>query len=256
MGVGDILDTTFRLYRQRFLTFLLIALAVYIPYAILMGLFETSGPAFTAGTGPSAAPKFNPVGFSLQMIGVAFFSLIMFPLCLAAMVQNISASYLGEKLSAGDSYARAMPRVLPLLGTQFMVGVVIMIGFLLFFVPGILFSLWFYVFIPVVLLEGVAGFRAMSRSRELMRGNLGKAFTLGFVVSLLGLIFGWALQSVAKFIPWPHPALATFSLSILPALWLPIQTAPSILLYYDLRIRKEAFDLQKLSETLNQPAAT
>jgi len=42
----------------------------------------------------------------------------------------------------------------------------------------------------------------------------------------------------------------------LPALWLPIQTAPSILLYYDLRIRKEAFDLQKLSETLNQPAAT
>jgi hypothetical protein len=255
MGIGDILDTTFRLYRQRFLTFLLIALAVYIPYAILMGLSESSGPAFTAGAGPSAGPQLNPLGFSLQMIGVAFFSLILFPLCLAAMVHNISASYLGETLSAGDCYARAMPRVLPLLGTQVIVGIVVMIGFLLFIVPGVIFSLWYYVVVPVVILEGAAGFRALGRSRELVRGNLGKAFVLGLVVFLLSAIFGGVLQGVAKFVPWPHPALATFALSILPALWLPIQTAPSILLYYDLRIRKEAFDLQQLSETLNQPAA-
>jgi hypothetical protein len=90
----------------------------------------------------------------------------------------------------------------------------------------------------------------------LVRGNLGKAFALGLTVFLLSLIFGWALNGAARFIPWPNRALATFFISISPALWLPIQTAPSILFYYDLRIRKEAFDLQKLSETLNQPAAT
>lgn len=42
---------------------------------------------------------------------------------------------------------------------------------------------------------------------------------------------------------------------LLQALVLPIQTAPTILLYYDLRIRKEAFDLQKLSEALGLPKA-
>ena len=39
MGIGDILDVTFRLYRQRFLTFLLIALVVYVPYALLLAAF-------------------------------------------------------------------------------------------------------------------------------------------------------------------------------------------------------------------------
>jgi hypothetical protein len=62
------------------------------------------------------------------------------------------------------------------------------------------------------------------------------------------------INVLLHFVPWPHPAMAMFVASILPALWLPIQTAPSILLYYDLRIRKEAFDLQQLSAMMNQPA--
>ena len=94
-----------------------------------------------------------------------------------------------------------MPRVLPLLGTQVLVGIVVMLGFLLFIVPGIIFSLWFYVVIPVVVLEGLAGSRAMGRSRELVRGNLDKAFLLGLAVFLLGAIFGWALSSVAQLVP-------------------------------------------------------
>ncbi len=40
------------------------------------------------------------------------------------------------------------------------------------------------------------------------------------------------------------------------AILLPIGTAPAILLYYDLRIRKEGFDLQMLSSAIEQPAAT
>ncbi len=40
MGIGDILDVTFRLYRQQFLTFLLIALTVYVPYALLVAVSQ------------------------------------------------------------------------------------------------------------------------------------------------------------------------------------------------------------------------
>ena len=38
MSIPDILDTTFRLYRDRFVTFLLIALVVYVPYSLLAAL--------------------------------------------------------------------------------------------------------------------------------------------------------------------------------------------------------------------------
>ena len=232
---------------------MLIALVVYLPYAILLSLLQGSGPV-VAETDPSMGPQVNGNAVGLRMIGVGLFTLILMPLCTAALIHNISATYLGERLSAGDSYARAMPRVLPLLWTQFLVGVVVMLGILMFVVPGIIFSLWFSVAIPVVILESMAGFRAMGRSRQLVRGNLDKALKLGLAVFFLSFIFGMVINALVRFVPWPHPALATFVVSILPALWLPIQTAPSILLYYDLRIRKEAFDLEQLSAMMNQPA--
>src|ERR1043165_8625181 len=37
MNIGDILDAAFRLYRQRFATFVTIVLVAYTPYALLMG---------------------------------------------------------------------------------------------------------------------------------------------------------------------------------------------------------------------------
>jgi magnesium-transporting ATPase (P-type) len=254
MGVGDILDTTFRLYRQRFLTFLLIALAVYLPYAILVSLLESATPAVVVQAGPAAQPQFSAQAFGLRMVAMGLFWIILIPLSTAALIQNISASYLGERLSAGDSYARAMPRLLPMLGTQILVTLAVAIGFCLFVVPGIIFSLWFFVAIPVVILETKGGFRAMGRSRQLMKGNLDKALKLALALFLLSFIFGMVMNLLLRFVPWPHPALATFVASILPVLWLPIQTAPGILLYYDLRIRKEAFDLEQLSAMLNQPA--
>lgn len=56
-------------------------------------------------------------------------------------------------------------------------------------------------------------------------------------------------------IPWPHPAFIEAASLILQAFILPIQTAAIILFYYDLRVRKEAFDLQRLAESVSQASA-
>ena len=50
--------------------------------------------------------------------------------------------------------------------------------------------------------------------------------------------------------------MRVFVQNLVNVLVLPIQTAPLILLYYDLRIRKEAFDLQMLSSAMEQPTTT
>ena len=129
MGIGDILDATFRLYRQRFLTFLLVGLVVYMPYALLAALFQASlglaeePSTMAAGAGLRQVPT-NPAGLWLLIIGTLVFLIVLFPLCTAAMVHNISASYLGESLTAGQSYSRAAPRLLSLLGTQILAGLV------------------------------------------------------------------------------------------------------------------------------------
>jgi hypothetical protein len=264
MGVGDILDATFRLYRQRFVAFLLIALVVYVPYGLLASVlqpFPTApqpvaaqrGAAHDARAPHAEFAQVSAVTFVPWIIMVFLFAVILLPLCSAALVQNISASYLGEDLSAGQSYARAAPRLFGLVGTQMLAGLAMMVGFVLCVVPGIYLSLWFLVVVPVVILEGRYGTTALRRSYELMKGNINKGFLLGLVLLILGFLVNIVLQRVAPLLP--HPVLGIFLTIICQALILPIQTAPWTLLYYDLRIRKEAFDLQMLSAALSEPAA-
>jgi hypothetical protein len=187
MSVSGILDTTFRLYRDRFVTFLLIALIVYVPFSLLTTFVlpaQTATASSAHGAGPSP-PQFNVVGSLLGFSGIFVFSVIFLPLCSAALTHNISAAYLGKDLSAGDSYKRAAPRLAGLIGTQILAGIIVLLGLILLIVPGIIFSLWFYVLVPVVVLEGIAGSGALGRSRELMRGNLGKAFLVGLLAGIL-----------------------------------------------------------------------
>ena len=264
MGIGDILDATFRLYKVCFVPFLVIALVAYLPYALYtlgVGLaYEPSGAEFdpfTQTTQVDYAPQgegamaYTLLGF----VGSAVFVVIVLPLVQAALIYNISGVILGERLSAGASFGRAAGRIIPLFGTQLLVGIVVMLGFLLLIVPGVIFGLWFLLIAPVVVLERMGGTRGMSRSRELMKGNLGKGFMLSLIVGLLGVIVTYGAGFVLAMLPLPHPAFFDVGVLLVQAVVLPIQTAPMILLYYELRVRKEAFDLQRLTESIESPQA-
>ncbi len=259
MGIGDILDATFRLYKTSFAPFLVIALVAYLPYALYtlgVGLMyeppamqmdpyaQTTEADYWAAGEQSATPTL------LFGIGNFVFLVIVLPLAQAALVYNISGVILGERVSAGTAFGRAAGRFLPLFFTQFLAGIVIGFGLLLLIVPGIIFSLWFMLVAPVVVLERTGGTRAMSRSRELMRGNLGKGFMLYLVVAVLGWVVGIGAAVVFDLLPLPHEVFVDVGILLAQALVLPIQTAPVILLYYELRVRKEAFDLQRLAESV------
>ena len=175
-------------------------------------------------------------------------------ICTAALVHNISSAYLGKELSAGESYQRALSRLAELIGTQLLVGIVVVLGLCLCVVPGVIFGLWFYVVVRIVVLEGVAGPAAMGRSRELTRGNLGKIFLVAFLVGLVATVINLTFIFVIGLIPLPFHLLTVFFQYLPQSLLLPVTIAPITLLYYDLRIRKEAFDLQMLSAAMEPPA--
>ena len=302
MGIGDILDAAFRLYRAHFGTYLTIALVVYVPYGALMGAFQTFVHANALQNLPRRKPTFQTVAVStvpqnlpqnemgvlsdrdlvLTAIGsnqplgptlwaqalvplfivavivgaiVGLMMMMILAICQGALLHNISAGYLGESLGAWESYTRAAPQLLRLIGANVRVSVRCMLGFICLIVPGVIFALWFMLVAPVVMLEKRAGSAALGRSRELMRGNLRKGFLLALVVMVLTIIISLGLGFVLSWISWPHPFLENFSTQIVQVLVLPIQTAPVILLYYDLRIRKEAFDIERLAAELATPGA-
>ena len=79
-----------------------------------------------------------------------------------------------------------------------------------------------------------------------------KVVLIFLVLFFLGIIFGGIFQAILAFFPGPQ-WFKLFAMNVLSAFILPIQAAPRVLLYYDLRIRKEAFDLHMLSSALHEP---
>ena len=288
MGIGDILDTAFRLFRSRFTTFTGIAMVVSIPTSVV-GAFLTSAARLLtptnqpddAGLGNVVLAPQPPHGWAalrpiphlpsffgssenvatalLAMLAsillIAFAALILFsiayPLCTGALVVNISASYLGETLGAGESYGRAFKKLWRLLVAQGWSTILVLLGLILCIIPGLVLALQLLVVPQVVLLEDIKARAAIGRSRALMSDYLGKALLLSLVVGLLGIVVGRIIGVAMNAIPWPLPIIGDFlSLFVLQTLMLPFSIATVVLLYYDLRIRKEAFDLQRLASSM------
>src|SRR5437660_12460263 len=114
LGIGDLFDAAFRLYRAHFLTFVGIVAAVQIPMLILQTLTEL---AF----GAQAVAQFsgllrNPTRLTTPQFGdlIAYYSgllgisvlqvLVAQSLSTAALARAVAAHYHGQPLGVGAAY--------------------------------------------------------------------------------------------------------------------------------------------------------
>ncbi|HEV2521262.1 MAG TPA: hypothetical protein VGT24_02680 [Candidatus Acidoferrales bacterium] len=134
----------------------------------------------------------------------------------------------------------------------------IFVGFLL----ALWYSLRYSVTLPAVLLEDIKGSTAIRRSVQLSRGRRGQIFVamlLGIVVYYAAAILfqgpfyaGIAIVGIKELPSWLAFAISV-SGSIGGVVAGPLLMIVTVLLYYDLRIRKEAFDLQQMMSLLPEP---
>lgn len=217
------------------------------PYGQDMDLYQESD-------GPTVSMIMGIVGLVLTvLIGVMGQLLSQ-----AAMVKSVSEVYLGRDISVKEAYQAILPRIWILIGASILVGLTVAAGFMLLIVPGIIFGLWFALTTQCIVLEneGVTG--GMGRSRSLVKGNLGKVFAVGFlasiIVGIIGIIVALPLQAASAFLTQQSIFLGQLANTIGEMLGnilgVPISAAAIILLYYDLRIRKEGFDLEMLAQNL------
>ncbi|MCA9447719.1 MAG: hypothetical protein KC931_11430 [Candidatus Omnitrophica bacterium] len=247
MSIGGILDGVLRLYKSHFLTFITIGLVAYVPYSALVYFMQaSSGGATGAAAGTAAA---------IAGLMTFLYAIVVLPLCNAAMIEKISATYLDHPMSAPGAYKKGIRKIVKLLLTSICMGLVVMVGFLLLIVPGIIFSLWFILATSVVVLEPVGPIDALKRSKALMKGNLSKGFVLLFLVTVLSAIVGAAFGIVFGLIlgeEFFQGIGGVIFESVVNVLILPFSTGAVVLLYYDMRIRKEAFDLEQLASDFTE----
>jgi hypothetical protein len=259
LSTGELLDRTFSLYRNHFGLFVGIFALPYLSvfaFQCLALVFQTPGVQLT-----------NVLMSSLWGLGTLFLSVVVSAVSQAATVMAVSNLYLGRDAHVKDSLLAVKGQVLGVMGLSFLVSFVSMLACLAFIVPGVLLFIMWSVSVPAKVLENRGVLDSMSRSMDLTKGSRGRIFVIGLLI--VGLTF--AVRGVLQ---WPILIAAGFSMraggvqQLAPgwqaativagfvgqALVGALASIAFSLVYYDERVRKEAFDLQLMMMTLDGTA--
>lgn len=243
LSIGEILDLSFRLYRSHF-TSLALIVVVCSGVPLLLSLYiEASGGYFVNG-----------------VLTVAYYLLfiVLGQIATAATLFLVSESYLGRSIDAGEALRRAVPYIGRLIVLALLFTLVVGVGFVLLIVPGIILACGLIFATPALVLESAPNaLSALGRSWALSKGSKGKIFALLLTLVVLLYIPLFALTALGTVL---LPASETgVSLVVLAMVGLvqvfiyPLFYCVLTVAYYDLRVRKEGFDLEVLASSL-QPA--
>jgi len=293
MGVGEILDRSFRLLRHYFWLFFII---IFIPQAVFfvvnLGLqFFVSGGIRQDVSGSMLA------GFGISGVLAFILFLVVQFWAQGALIHAVSETYLGHSTSIKASYGAMRNRLGRLIGTMilwsilvfgipalFAIGAAVAVPSLAMMGLGGLFTgiivvvvvilaIWIFTTLflnwiladKVVVLEEIGWMKALRRSKELMKGRTEPGFwksikTKASLIILVGIIIGigihflFQLPGVLLGIVFPAGILITTIQGILNSASASLATVYAaiamILFYYDIRVRKEGFDLKMMAEKL------
>ena len=258
LSTGELLDRTFSLYRSHFGLF---AGIFALPYLVVLA-FRLVGLVFQSPT-----PQFSNILMNLVWsMGALFLILIVSAASQAAAVVAVSNLHLDRPASVMDSFSTVKGEIPGVIGVSLLVGMASGVAFFAFIVPGVLLLIMWSLAVPAKVLEHRSATDSMSRSMELTKGSRGRIFVIGLLIFVLSIGVSWLLQ-------WPILIAAGFSMKtgiqrmaigwqvaalvaefVSRSLVGALGTIALSLVYYDQRVRKEAFDLQLMMSTIDASA--
>ncbi len=259
LSLGEILDRTFSLYRRHFLLFLGIAA---IPQLLTLGLnlaqvmvLQPSVRPATTHLSPGAAGGLMAFGVVGAIIGF-FVYIVTYLFAQGGTIYAVSDLYLGRPTTIGESLKKMWGQLLNLFGVSFLNGVVIIIATIFLIIPGIYMACRLITCVPAALLEDLGARESLERSFALTKDNAGRAFVIYFLyvcmlyatIFLFAIPFGIMIAFSAKDPTMARTAMALMQVGNFCAgvLVTPFFLIATSVFYYDLRVRKEAFDLQMM----------
>ena len=269
MMFSDLLDGSFRLLKANLGTIVLVAAVFLIPvnlvaaflqrdllggYGLLELMQDPSLLEEASGPGASNGPLIGSLAAGLATILVT-------PFIGGATSMVVAASYLGGELKAGPAMRATGRRFLVLLAVFFLTLLLKLAGLVLCLVGALVPMTLFLVTTPAVMVEEVGPIQAMARSVTLVRPRFWPVMAIGIgsgvLASFLGNILAGPFSIAALAVGYRWGWILAAIGAILPALiTTPFVSILATLVYFDLRIRNEGFDLQMIAAELARGAPT
>lgn len=278
LRLGELLDQAIRMYRRNFVTFIGIIAVVYVPLMVLQTASTTvmtsaMSSAALSSTLDELFANYAYWGGMLSTLIIAFLQFIFVQgIATGALTRAVADNYLGKPTSILDAYRGIGKSWLTLVGALLLVGILVIVISLWWIVPcvgwftglGMLAYLGMAVspmVAPVVVLEGQGMINSVQRAWFLVRRRFWPVLGTIFVLYLFNLlivngplaIVNAILGAVAP--SFGDPAAQLVVTAIIQAvvsivfilIYYPLQMTAFTLIYFDLRVRTEGFDLALLT---------
>jgi hypothetical protein len=268
LSVGEIIDVAIKIWRRHLGTLARIVFVVVAPVQVLAALVTasvTSTDDVFSGVDEFGDPSIDTGalgGWVAGMFTAQALSALAFLIASAAVLRAVSVAYLGGTPDWRDSLRAVTGR----LGSLVWLGLLTFVGLgvsaVALFIPFIWLGVSWSVAFPVLIAEDTRGTAAMRRAFRLVRGRWWPTFgalLLAFLVQFfLGLVLGIPLGFLTA--GWDSNSAAALALTTIVSvvssvITTPFMAAVLVLIYFDLRVRKEGFDLELLSQGVGIPGA-
>jgi hypothetical protein len=263
--LGEILDRSFALYRGNFALFIgitaipqLLVLALNLAQ-IFLGLSDAvpQAPDSTQFQAGATAANSALVGVSV-VVGILTIIVVIIAYLLSqgATVSAVADLYVGHGTTIRASFQKVRRDLGTLFGVVMLNGLAVAGGMILFIIPGIYIACRLMIAVPAAVLENLGPRSSLERSFALTKDSAGRAFLillLYFVLLMVAMIAFTFPATLGAATAQNNPAMMRIWLGLAQVLntvgtvlVTPILTIASSILYFDLRVRKEAFDLQMM----------
>ena len=256
LSLGELLDRSFFLYRENFILFAgisavphLFVLAVSLAQVVLV-----SAPAMRARAA-GAPPPIGPAA----VLALSFFTFVVEAFVVYLLVQGptayaVSELYHGRTTSIATALGQMRARIWSLAAGAVLSGTTILVALSLFVIPGVSLACRLIAALPAGVVEKLGPGDSFKRSFQLTRGNAGRALGAYMMYFFLRLV-------AYVLILYPYRLMISLSRrdSGTAEMWLGLASAGNVapatviapclmiaaaVFYFDLRVRKEALDLQ------------
>jgi hypothetical protein len=283
MPLPELLDELFRLYRRHFSLIVGVALIVVLPgllWTLITGTYKLTSSSFANlfTSSGSLTPTFNSTQFSnlfglLAIGGIG--GLILLPFTVGAVYRAVTDVALGRTVTVGGVLRETLAKYFQLLG---LVGIFYLlsiawvfteiIGLVLLVIPALIvlavaiyLGVRWLLAVAAMMAEDIGPINGMRRGWNLVGGMWWRTFGIVIVLAILQIVINLALGLLVTIILSVglsgdlRLAVSAIASTLLGAVVSPIFTIGLVLLYFDLRVRKEGLDLDQLArQTTPGPA--
>lgn len=214
-GIGSLYRRAFALYSEHFPTFLKLSLIAHIPVIVvtLMMVVLTLAEDSLTSRGLAMKVVFFCVLALLALLEVVayFVAAAVISGMTAVIVTQLTAAPL-RPVELRTAFAVFKRRWRPFLKTTLLMTLRLVIGFILFVIPGIVIYVRYLLYAPVVLIDGLEGKAARQRARALAS----RSWRTIIIVSLLQFLIPLAVSSLVGRFSFGvnHSSQATHDVSV------------------------------------------